>query len=165
MQAAVFCGIQASGKSTFYRERFFGTHVRINLDMLKTRHRETRFIEACLGSQQRFVVDNTNPTRAERARYVHAALAAGFETVCYYFEATPRDAIGRNQLRAEAQRIPVGGILGTYKRFQLPSYEEGFSSIYRVTLDGRHGFVVTPVAGLAPAAEQSRISTITSSVG
>ena len=36
MEAVLFVGLQASGKSTFYRERFFRTHVRINLDMLKT---------------------------------------------------------------------------------------------------------------------------------
>jgi transcriptional regulator with XRE-family HTH domain len=37
VEAIIFVGIQASGKSTFYRERFFDTHLRINLDMLKTR--------------------------------------------------------------------------------------------------------------------------------
>ena len=39
MEAVVFTGIQASGKSTFYRERFFHTHLRISLDLLKTRGR------------------------------------------------------------------------------------------------------------------------------
>jgi len=36
MEAVIFTGIQAVGKSTFYKEHFFTTHVRINLDMLKT---------------------------------------------------------------------------------------------------------------------------------
>jgi predicted kinase len=40
MQAIIFMGIQACGKSTFYHHKFALTHVRINLDMLKTRHRE-----------------------------------------------------------------------------------------------------------------------------
>lgn len=48
MEAVLFIGVQASGKSTFYRERFFSSHVRINLDMLKTRHREKRLLEVCL---------------------------------------------------------------------------------------------------------------------
>lgn len=34
MQAVIFTGLQASGKSAFYRERFFNTHIRINLDIL-----------------------------------------------------------------------------------------------------------------------------------
>jgi len=59
-------GLQGSGKSTFYREYFFATHVRINLDMLRTRHRETLLLDACLTGGIPFVVDNTNPTIAAR---------------------------------------------------------------------------------------------------
>jgi len=39
MEAIIFIGIQATGKSTFYKDNFFKTHIRINLDMLKTRKR------------------------------------------------------------------------------------------------------------------------------
>ncbi|MDL2321544.1 ATP-binding protein, partial [Desulfosarcina sp. OttesenSCG-928-B08] len=66
MEAIIFCGIQASGKSTFYLERFFKTHVRISLDLLRTRNRENRFLSLCLETGQHFVVDNTNPTRSDR---------------------------------------------------------------------------------------------------
>jgi predicted kinase len=34
METVILIGIQGSGKSTFYRERFFDTLVRINLDLL-----------------------------------------------------------------------------------------------------------------------------------
>ena len=40
MEAVILVGIQAAGKSTFYRERFFGSYVQISLDLLRTRHRE-----------------------------------------------------------------------------------------------------------------------------
>jgi predicted kinase len=50
MEAILFTGIPASGKSTFYKERFFATHVRINLDMLKTRKREILILQACLAA-------------------------------------------------------------------------------------------------------------------
>lgn len=73
MEAVIFVGIQATGKSTFYVDRFFKTHVRINLDMLKTRHRERVLLDACLAAKQRFVVDNTNPTVADRSAYIQAA--------------------------------------------------------------------------------------------
>jgi predicted kinase len=36
MEAIILIGIQASGKSTFFQQQFFATHVRINLDSLKT---------------------------------------------------------------------------------------------------------------------------------
>ncbi len=55
MEAVLFIGIQATGKSSFYLERFSRTHVRINLDMLKTRHRETLLLKACLQGKIPFV--------------------------------------------------------------------------------------------------------------
>ncbi len=70
MEAVIFVGVQGAGKSTLYRERFSDTHIRINLDMLKTRRREQLILEACLAAQQSFVVDNTNPLPSDRARYV-----------------------------------------------------------------------------------------------
>jgi len=47
MEAVLLIGIQASGKTTFYRERFFDTHIRISLDMLRTRERERVLMNAC----------------------------------------------------------------------------------------------------------------------
>lgn len=68
MEAILFIGIQGAGKSTFFQQRFFDTHVRINLDMLKTRYREQVFLSACILAKQSFVVDNTNIRAAERAK-------------------------------------------------------------------------------------------------
>ena len=50
-------GIQAVGKSTFFNDRFSKTHIRINLDMLRTRHRENAILKACFEASQSFVVD------------------------------------------------------------------------------------------------------------
>src|SRR5579872_6904854 len=50
MEAVILVGIQGAGKSTFYQERFSGTHARINLDELKTRAREKEFFAECLRS-------------------------------------------------------------------------------------------------------------------
>ena len=66
MECIIFTGTQACGKSTFYLERFFRTHVRINLDMLRTRRRERLLIEACLEAGQPFVVDTTPVGREDR---------------------------------------------------------------------------------------------------
>ena len=59
MELIIFMGIQAVGKSTFYQQRFFNTHIRINLDMLITRHREQILVNACLAAKQPLVLDNT----------------------------------------------------------------------------------------------------------
>jgi hypothetical protein len=45
----------------------FDTHVRINLDMLKTKHRQQFLLDACLSGKQPFVVDNTNVTAEVRS--------------------------------------------------------------------------------------------------
>lgn len=77
MEAIIFIGIPASGKSTFYQQYFFNTHVRINVDMLKTRHREQLLTQACIEAKQKFVSDNTNRTPEVRARTIQPAKAAG----------------------------------------------------------------------------------------
>ena len=128
----VFVGLQASGKSTFYQQRFFRTHVRINLDMLKTRHRETLLLRACIEMKQPFVVDNTNPTLAERAKYIGAVRAAGFQVVGYYFLTNVGECITRNSRRDVRERVPAKGIAGTAKRLVVPALSEGFEQIYYV---------------------------------
>jgi len=69
METILFCGIQATGKTTFFKEKFFKTHIRISLDQLNTRNKEWKFIDTCFATQQRFVVDNTNPTKEDRLKY------------------------------------------------------------------------------------------------
>ncbi len=142
MEAVIFVGIQGAGKSSFYKERFFNTHVRINLDMLKTRHREGVLLRACIEMQQRFVVDNTNPAVAERAKYIAAARAAGFRVVGYYFQSVVADCIRRNAGRAPGQRVPPAAIGGTAKRLQLPSLAEGFDQLHYVRIDDAGRFLV-----------------------
>ena len=134
MEAVILCGVQGSGKSTFCRERLFHTHVRVNLDMLQSRHRETILLTACLNAKQSFVVDNTNPTTEERARYIAPSRAAGFRVVGYYFESKIEDALVRNELRGPGHRVPERGVRGTFVRLQLPSRAEGFDALFRVRI-------------------------------
>jgi predicted kinase len=142
VEAVIFIGIQGAGKSTFYKERFFATHLRINLDMLKTSHRERRLLEVCIETRQSFVVDKTNPTKAERRRYIDAAKQAGFRVIGYYFQSRVEDCKRRNEQRPEAERIPLPGILGTAGRLELPKLQEGFDELYYVRIDEANRFVV-----------------------
>ena len=156
MQAIVFCGIQASGKSTYFRTAFSVTHVRINLDALRTRRREMEVLIDCLDNGLPFVVDNTNPTPAERARYVQPALAAGYSVDAYWFETRPRDAIARNELRQGRERIPIPSIIRTYKQLVPPSAAEGFTRLHVVHALGGGRFDVAQL-------ESARISGVASS--
>ncbi len=142
MQAAVFCGIQGSGKSTFFMERFAHTHVRLNLDMLKTRTREDILLHACLAAQQPFVADNTNATRVQRQRYARLASAASFETVLYYFESKVESAMSRNAARPEPFRVSNLAVRGTFAKLEVPTRDEGFDRMYFVRLAVSGGFEV-----------------------
>jgi len=144
MQALIFCGIQASGKSTFYCQRFLNSHVRISLDLLRTRHREALLLKFCLDTQARFLVDNTNPTVTERQRYIAPAKAAGYSIVGYYFNSSASAALLRNQQRPLAEQVPAVGIRGTRARLEIPSFAEGFDELYFVRIAEKGGFVVEP---------------------
>ena len=116
MEAVIFIGLQGAGKSSFYRERFFDTHLRPSLDMLRTRHRELRLLQASIEARQRFVVDNTNPTRSERQVYIRPAREAGFRVIGYYFQSRVEDCHRRNEQRPADQQVPLRGVLGTAGR-------------------------------------------------
>jgi predicted kinase len=135
-------GIQASGKSTFYKKRFVDSHVRINLDMLKTRHREWILFQACLEAKQPVVIDNTNPTKKDRSRYIVPARAAGFRIIAYYFQSSVDDALNRNRRRNRGKVIPPRGIQATQAKLEPPSFEEGFDDLFTVSIAGRGNFSV-----------------------
>ncbi len=142
MEVVIFVGIQASGKSTFYKERFFDTHIRINLDMLKTRHREDLLLRACIEMKQPFVVDNTNPTVESRRKYIEVATSAGFRVIGYYFQSTVGESIRRNNARTGKAQIPAKAIAGTSKKLQVPTLSEGFDELYYVRIGEVGEFIV-----------------------
>ena len=142
MELVLFIGIPATGKSTFCRERFYDTHLRLNLDMLRTRHRERLLVAACIEAKQRFVVDNNNVTREERAAYILPAKAAGFGVSGYFFQSRVRDALERNRLRPEPARVPDKAVFGQNGRLELPAVAEGFDRLHFVRLLDAGGFLV-----------------------
>lgn len=122
-EALIFVGVQGAGKSAFYRRRFFDTHVRINLHMLRTRRRERLLFEACLDAGQSFAVDNTIPTPAGRARYIVPA---------------------RDRRRRGAKNIPPVALIGASRKLQPPAIAGGFHRIFAVKVFEPNEFVVTP---------------------
>lgn len=141
METVIFVGLPGAGKSSFCKERFFNTHVRISLDLLRTRHREQRLMQVCLETGQRLVIDNTNPTRQERAVYIQPAMLRRFTITGYYFQAKVADCLRRNTLRPEGQRVPDVAILSAAKKLEIPSVQEGFDKLWYVRLSV-DGFVV-----------------------
>jgi len=144
MEAVIFCGIQAAGKTTFFRERFAASHVRVSLDDLKTRARERAVIQRCHAERRPYVVDDTNVTRELRVGFVADARAAGFRVVGYFFATDPKAAFARNRQREGKAVVPAGGLFGTARRLQVPDMSEGYDALFRVELvDQPAGFTVT----------------------
>jgi predicted kinase len=142
MQAVILIGVPGAGKTSFYRERFFDTHVRISLDMLGTRERERILVAACLTARQAFVIDNTNVLASDRAGYIAAAKQAGFRITGYFFETERRGAIARNKGRTDKNPLPVPAILRAFKRLEPPAESEGFDEIFTVKINADRRFEV-----------------------
>jgi predicted kinase len=133
MEAVVLCGVQGSGKTTLYRDRFLDTHVRISLDLLRTRAREAAFLQLCLDTRQPFVVDDTNATARERARFVGPAREAGFRVVGYVVEVDFAVAAARNAARTGKARVPEAALRDALRRFIRPDPAEGFEELWHAT--------------------------------
>ena len=142
MEMVIFIGIQATGKSEFYKRNFYRTHIRLNLDMLKTRHRENIILNACIEAKQPLVVDNTNLTIEQRVKYIELAKKNRFKVTGYYFQSKVADALVRNSERSEKELVPEVAILGAFKKMQLPSVSEGFDSLLYVRIDENNEFII-----------------------
>jgi predicted kinase len=145
-ECIVFVGLPASGKTTFYRQRFAGTHRHVSKDLWPRSSsrdaRQAREIRAALVAGEHVVVDNTSPGREDRATIVAVAREAGARVVGYYFAATTREAVGRNRGREGTARVPDAAIFTKAKRMVVPSRDEGFDELYGVTIDENGAFVV-----------------------
>src|SRR5262249_19766778 len=142
MEIVILIGVQASGKTTFYRDRFVNTHIRISLDMLKTRTRESILMKACIAAQQSFVVDNTNVTREQRSQYLELGKQHRIPVVGYFFQSEVKDILQRNKQRTGKAKVPAPGIFATLKKLQPPVMEEGFTQLFVVKIEEPNTFTM-----------------------
>jgi predicted kinase len=147
-ELVIFVGLQASGKSTFFRGRFAATHEHVSKDLFrnnKNRNRRQReLVEAALRAGRSVVVDNTNPTVEDRRPLVELGRGFGARVVAYHFDSETSGCLARNARREGKARVPDVAIFATAARLVPPSREEGFDEIYRVRLEDL-GFEVRDV--------------------
>ena len=132
----IFVGLQAAGKSTFFRTHFATTHVLVSKDLLHNNKRPARrqyqLVEAALQAGSSVVIDNTNPTLADRAELIQLGRRYGAEIAGYYFVPEVRQSLVRNKQRLGKEKVPDVAIFATMKRFVRPTYEEGFDELFCV---------------------------------
>jgi len=151
MEVVILIGLPASGKSTFFRERFAGTHDHVSKDLLRNNRRPQRrqeqLIAQSLASGRSVVVDNTNPSVAVRVPLIAAARQHGAEVVGYFFPTEAGDALRRNRARQGRERVPDVAIFTARKRLEPPTIEEGFDRLYTVSLnEAERRFVVADMS-------------------
>lgn len=138
LECVILIGLPGSGKSTLYRERYAATHLHISKDLwpnaTKRDARQQRMIEGALAAQQSVVIDNTNPTVAERAKLIATARERGAVVIGYFFDVTTRAAVARNASRSGRDKVPNVAIFTVAKRLEAPTYGEGFDQLFRVEI-------------------------------
>ena len=129
----IFVGLQAAGKSTYFRTHLAATHVHVSKDLMKnTRNREIRqrqMIGDALATGKSVVVDNTNPTPAIRAPLIELGRRHGARIAAYYFEIPLAEAVTRNRAREGKSRVPDVALFVTARRLKPPTFEEGFDEV------------------------------------
>jgi predicted kinase len=148
MDLVIFVGLQASGKSTFFRERLSPTHAHVSKDLFRNnknpKRRQAQLIEAALEQGSSVVVDNTNPTIEDRLTLIELGREFGARIIGYYFESEVRRCVGRNRRRLGKERVPDVAIFATAKKLVAPSYSEGFDELFRVRITDDSAFAVHP---------------------
>ena len=147
----ILIGLPASGKSTFFRQRFAGTHDHVSKDLLRhnrqPQRRQEQLMAETLAAGRSVVIDNTNPSAAVRAPLIAIARRFGAEVTGYVFVTEAADALRRNRARQGRERVPDVAVFTVRKRLQPPVLSEGFDRIYEVRLNEADGtFAVTPAA-------------------
>lgn len=133
LELIIFVGLQAAGKSSYYREHLAATHMHVSKDLMtNTRDRDAKqmkMIEQELRAGRSVVVDNTNPTPAVRAPLIALGHRLGARVLGCFFDATVKDAVARNRLREGKARVPDVAIYVTARKLVRPSFDEGFDEV------------------------------------
>ncbi len=149
MEIVIFVGLQAAGKSTFFRMYLAETHVLVSKDLLSNNkhrsRRQSQLIEEALQAGSSVVVDNTNPTLADRAELIQLGRMYSAEIVGYYFVPEVSQSLARNKQRIGKEKVPDIAIFATMKRFVHPTYEEGFDRLFCVVANDDGTFNVSCV--------------------
>ncbi|XP_027900878.1 bifunctional polynucleotide phosphatase/kinase isoform X1 [Xiphophorus couchianus] len=138
-EVIVAVGYPAAGKSSFFHTHIVPKgYVYVNRDTLGSWQNCVSACERALKEGRSVAVDNTNPDRESRKRYLDVAKAAGVSCRCFFFTATLEQAKHNNRFRemapSNSKHAKVNDmVFHSYKKnFVAPNLSEGFSEILQI---------------------------------
>ncbi|MBC7542030.1 MAG: ATP-binding protein [Candidatus Sericytochromatia bacterium] len=149
---AIFVGLPGAGKSTFYENYLAKTHQLVSKDRLRNaRHRDQRQLELvrlALAAGRDVVVDNTNPSLADREALIALGKALQATIVAYFFPPDIPASLARNSQRQGKACVPVVAIMAKAKILQPPTLLEGFDAVFTVQTLERGQFSIDTGLGV-----------------
>jgi predicted kinase len=141
LELVILIGLPGAGKTSFYRERLAATHDHVSKDLMRNRRdrqsHQMALVEAALAAGRSLVVDNVNASVADREPLIAAGRKHHARVVGYALATPVTVCAERNRGRVGRERVPVVAIHAAAKRFQTPTYAEGYDALHRVeTTDG-----------------------------
>jgi bifunctional polynucleotide phosphatase/kinase len=130
-------GCPASGKSYFTKQNLVPEgYVHINRDALGSWQKCVSMCERSLQAGRKVVVDNTNPDKETRSRYISIAKKLKVPCRCFLFNISLDHAKHNNKFRdmTSTDHVHVNDIiLNSFKnKYQEPKLEEGFDEILKI---------------------------------
>lgn len=133
----ILVGFPGSGKS-YFAKKYITNYQRINRDTLKTTNKCIQLADQILMEGKSLVVDNTNLTVSERNKYISLANNYHIPYRCLVFDTSIEQCIHNSYFRNcvsnnEINVIPKIVYNVMKKKYQVPSLEEGFTSIKHIS--------------------------------
>ena len=158
-ELVILVGLPGAGKTSFYRDRFAGTHVHVSKDLLRNRRdkqaHQLALIDKALAADRSVVVDNVNATVDDRAALLEAGRRHGATVSCFVLATDMAECFRRNKERVGRARVPNVAIAAAAKRWQRPTVGEGFDRLVEVRAEAQRFEVEDRSATAAEAAEHT----------
>ncbi|WP_308307447.1 AAA family ATPase [Streptomyces sp. ISL-10] len=147
LDVAVLVGLQAAGKSTFYRRCLADAYALVSKDLFprsarNKQQRQMRLVAQALSAGTPVAVDNANPSPDEWQPLIALAHARGATATAYWFPPDVEGSLLRNAVREGGERVPDVGVRATLRRLRRPALTDGFDAVHEVRFDGAGGFRV-----------------------
>ncbi|MFO0937426.1 MAG: ATP-binding protein [Gemmataceae bacterium] len=144
----ILIGLQASGKSSFFRRYLAATHVHVSKDHFRNNRnparRQVKLITDSLLAGRSVAVDNTNATVELRRELITLGRSFGATITGYYFSANLKDCLARNAMRTGKARVPDVGLFSVAKKIVRPTNAEGFDQLFFVRMADGESFDAKP---------------------